>query len=198
MELVALTEAGEYTAGIYRSQYGIQNYHAVNIGRAPSPENYETLDAVEENSDHLEIMEPGNPRQGKITFTYRDQQVQMQFENQDQETVTTGWVDTGDFSETKIRIWGMGSAGERGPRYIDNVRVYADSIEPDDPVTDPENGSNAYTFVKIVGTDDHDFVTLDGQPTLNDAGTVAFWAEGPDSVFLAPYYYGDDGLQPIS
>jgi hypothetical protein len=166
VELVALTDAGEYTAGIYRSQYGLENYHAVNIGRAPLPSDSTVRDKILD-PPYLQTMEPGNPRQGKITFTYKDQQVQMQFENADQETVTTGWVNTGDFSQTKIRIWGMGGSG--GPRYIDNVKIYCGS-DPVDPVTvsvhvltaaSPDFTVPAGTHARIYGTSLSDVITLE-------------------------------------
>ena len=193
VELVALTDAGEYTAGIYRSRYGLQNYHAINIGRAPSPADSTVKDKILD-PPYLETLEPGDTRQGKIIFSCADQKVQMQFENSDQEILSTNQVNTGTFSQTKIRIWGMGSSG--GPRYIDNIRIYSSSEnpDPDDPSPDPVTGNGAYTFVKIADTESADFVALDMQPTLNDSGTVAFWAEGPDSVYLAPYNYGDDGI----
>jgi hypothetical protein len=69
----------------------------------------------------------------------------------------------------------MGSTGSQA-RYIDNVKIYASS-QSEDP--DPENGE--YAFVKIADTQTT-FQLLDQEPTLNDSGTVAFWAEESDGV----------------
>ncbi len=129
VELVALTDAGHHTAGIYRGQYGNQNYHAINIGRAPSPSSSSVAAGVAV-SPYLKTLAPGSPRQGTITFAYADQRVRMQFANQAGEVLSTAWVETGEFTTTKIRIWGM-----RG-RFIDNVRVYAPGEEARDEVSD--------------------------------------------------------------
>jgi hypothetical protein len=59
-------------------------------------------------------MAPGHPREGKITLTYDNQKVQIQFENQVGEIVKTIWVNTGDFNRTKIRIWGDGQYRKPG------------------------------------------------------------------------------------
>jgi hypothetical protein len=181
VELVALTDAGHGTAGIYRGQYGTQNYHAVNVGRAPSPSDYNVVDTVLD-PPYLETFEPGSPRQGKITFAYADRQVRMQFENQDGEILETGWVDTGDFTQTKIRIWGMSN------RFIDNVKVCAAVVDGPD-----EQGPSHYELVKIVDTESTPFFHLDELPTLNDSGTVAFWADGDENRGNDGIYTGDGG-----
>ena len=126
MELVALTNAGEYTAGIYRSRYGLQNYHAVNIGgrhhRPIQPCKIKFLIRL-----ILKHLEPGNTRQGKIIFICADQKVQMQFENSDQEILSTNQANTDTFSQTKIRIWGMGSSGGPGTLIISDLFVLGKS-----------------------------------------------------------------------
>ena len=126
VELTALTEAdpAHHTAGIYRSQYGGQNYHAINVGRAPSVTDSTVADPVL-GPPHLITMEPGSPREGTVTFTYASGSVRMSFENAEAEVIHTAWVPTGSFAETRVRIWGMGTAG--GPRYIHNVKIYAPS-----------------------------------------------------------------------
>lgn len=198
VELVALTNSGNYTAGIYRSQYGVQNYHAVNVGRAPSVTDSTVTDSVSK-PPYLKTMAPGSPRQGKVIFSFINQKVRMQFENQDEDIVSTDWVSTGNFTQTKIRIWGMGQVGAY--RYIDNVRVYAPS-----GLSEEDSEPEGYTFVKIAGTG-AGFEQLDMEPTLNDSGTVAFWAEqstGVDGIYTGNggplttvLHVNDTGVQDI-
>jgi hypothetical protein len=182
VELVALTESDppHYTAGIYRSQYGVENYHAVGIGRSPSPADATVTSAILD-SPHLATLAPGNPREGKITFLYARGRARMQFENTSSEIVATDWVDTGALARTRVRIWGMGTAG--GPRFLDYVKIYAGTPpRGNDPVY-----TDGYRLVKIVEAGAlAPFIDLDGEPTLNDAGTVAFWAleqDGNDGIF---------------
>ncbi|THB73807.1 MAG: hypothetical protein D3926_23070 [Desulfobacteraceae bacterium] len=130
VELVALTDASNYTAGIYRSQYGGYNKDCINVGRAPSTSDSTVADYVQRNSGYyppyLKELDNVSPRQGKITFAYADNKVQMRFENEGAEVINTVWVSTGNFTGTKIRIWGIGGAGGQ-QRYIDNVKIYAPS-----------------------------------------------------------------------
>ncbi len=124
VEFVALTDSARYTAGIYRSQYGAHNYDSINIGRAPSTIDYTVAERVTD-PPYLKEIANTSPRQGKIRFVCADKRVQIRFENESAQVINSAWVPTGEFSQTKIRIWGMGGSGSQ--RYIDNVKIYAPS-----------------------------------------------------------------------
>lgn len=124
IELVALTDGGDYTAGIYRTPYGLQNFDFINIGRAPSTATSIVASDVD-NAPYLKTIPHDGPREGSVVFVYSNQKVQMRFEGDTGAQGQTVWVPTGSFTSTKIRIWGIGGLGSQ--RYIDNVRIYAPS-----------------------------------------------------------------------
>jgi hypothetical protein len=74
VEFVALTDSAHYTAGIYRSQYGLHNYDSINIGRAPSTTDSTVAERVTDPA-YLKEIANTSPRQGKITFVYADKRV---------------------------------------------------------------------------------------------------------------------------
>lgn len=192
VELVALTDTDHFTSGIYRGQYGNQNYHAVNIGRAPSPSDYNVVDKILD-PPYLETMAPGSPREGKISFSYRDRQVQMQFDNHQGEILKTNMVSTGNFTESKIRIWGMPN------RFIDQVTVCVGENGGGGNGGNGDNGNGngngkaEFNLVKIVDTPGTIFYHLDEFPTLNNSGTVAFWADENRNWGTDGIYTGDGG-----
>ncbi|THB81317.1 MAG: hypothetical protein D3926_02760 [Desulfobacteraceae bacterium] len=122
VEFVSLTDNEDYTAGIFRSKYGISfKDDRINIGRAPSLADSTDADGVED-PPYLKTIPESDPREGTLTFVYSDGGVQVRFENETGGVINSAWVGTGSFSTTKIRIWASTS-----DRYIDNVKVYAPS-----------------------------------------------------------------------
>ncbi len=122
VEFVSLTDSEDYTAGIFRSKYGLSfEDDRINIGRAPSLVDSQDADDVE-TPPYLETLPENDPREGTLSFIYSNQRVQVQFENETGDVINSSWVSTGSFTTTKIRIWGSSA-----DRYIDNVKVYAPS-----------------------------------------------------------------------
>lgn len=122
VEFVSLTDNEDYTAGIFRSKYGISfKDDRINIGRAPSLLSSQDADDVESPS-YLKLLPESGDRVGTLTFVHAQKGVQVRFENETGDVISSSWVSTGSFTTTKIRVWGSGA-----DRYIDNVKVYEPS-----------------------------------------------------------------------
>lgn len=125
---IELTGLPDYS-GIVRLSYGLQKFDSINVGIGPKiVGNSTTWDCIYEGSYGIETAS-AVPHQGTAVLQYDRGNISFSWTNDLGVTINTPTIATGvTLSGSTVRIWADGGAGS--PRYIDNVKVYADSAGP--------------------------------------------------------------------
>lgn len=126
--LVEFTECDSMSA-MMRLRYGGDNYYRIGLGPAPSlTDGGDTGINVTDSAYQQLTLTDGATYKGVGKLTYQSGQMKFEFTGTNADKIETPWVSTPQFtSDTKIRIWGIGSVSD--PRYLNWVKIYAPSGE---------------------------------------------------------------------